>query len=236
MKFKYNPRIIKHLGTELITSDEIAITELIKNSYDAKANKVKIHFLSSYKELNRNNLLTKLPLELGIEIGMVGDSPFIVLEDDGSGMSLETLRDGFFEIGSDLKAKAKINQSEDDEIILGDKGIGRLSAQRLSQILFVETKSAQDETINVVKIDWNKFITSQNEDAPEILIPKKDGSSYTRLWFFSTETHPINFEKYFEYRKNTQVDLFENKIELEGGSYYVKDDLQSALSFLYSPF
>jgi len=36
--------------------------------------------------------------------------------------------------------------------------------------------------------------------------------------------------------KNTQLDIFDNKIELEGGSYFVKDDLQSALSFLYSPF
>lgn len=36
MKFTYNPRVIKQLGTELITSDSVAIIELIKNSYDAK--------------------------------------------------------------------------------------------------------------------------------------------------------------------------------------------------------
>jgi len=208
MKFKYNPRIIKHLGTELITSDEIAITELIKNSYDAKAKSVRIHFLSSFADLDRKNLLSKLPLEIGLEIGTTPNNSLIILEDDGIGMSLNTLRDGFFEIGSDLKAVAKSNQSENDDIILGDKGIGRLSAQRLSQLLFVETKSSTDENINVVKIDWSKFIASQDEDAPEIFIPKKDGSSYTRLWFLSTDEQPINIEKFFEYRKKHTVRHF----------------------------
>ncbi len=52
MKFSYNARIIKHLGYELVTSDEGAITELIKNSYDAKASQVKIQCISSKSNLS----------------------------------------------------------------------------------------------------------------------------------------------------------------------------------------
>lgn len=36
-KIVIDPRVIKHLGRDLITSPEVAIIELIKNSIDAKA-------------------------------------------------------------------------------------------------------------------------------------------------------------------------------------------------------
>ncbi|WP_448635199.1 ATP-binding protein [Pedobacter panaciterrae] len=173
MKFKYNPRIIKHLGTALITSDEIAITELIKNSYDARSREVRLHFLSSLSELGSANMLSNLPKGLENELLINEDYPLLILEDNGKGMSLEDLKNGFFEIGTDTKAREKETKSEDDEIILGDKGIGRLSAQRLSQILYVETTSAEDGSVNVVKIDWEKFINSLDEEAPEFIFPKK---------------------------------------------------------------
>ncbi len=236
MKFKFNPRIIKHLGTELITSDEIAITELIKNSYDARAKKVKIHFLSSYAELDKRKLLSPLPPGLDAEMVTHAGQPIIILEDNGKGMSLETLENGFFEVGSDLKAKEKQAQSQDDQIILGDKGIGRLSAQRLSQLLYVETVTATDKNIKTLKINWDQAISSPDEDAPEFDFLKSKTGSYTRLWFIGTAEHQINFDNFFYYRKNTNTDLFEVKTETAGGAYYVRPDLQSALSFLYSPF
>ena len=61
MKFTYNPRIIRQLGTELITSDSIALSELIKNSFDAKANRVDTRFLDSIDNLNRSTLINPLP-------------------------------------------------------------------------------------------------------------------------------------------------------------------------------
>ena len=36
MKFDYNSRIVEQLGAELITSAEMAISELMKNSYREK--------------------------------------------------------------------------------------------------------------------------------------------------------------------------------------------------------
>lgn len=32
-----DPRVIKHLGSDLITSSDVAITELVKNSVDARS-------------------------------------------------------------------------------------------------------------------------------------------------------------------------------------------------------
>ena len=39
-KIVIDPRVIKHLGRDLITSPEVAVIELIKNSIDAKASHI----------------------------------------------------------------------------------------------------------------------------------------------------------------------------------------------------
>lgn len=236
MRFKYNPRIIKHLGTALITSDEIAITELIKNSYDASAKEVKLHFLSSLSEIDSSDMLNVVPTGLIEQLNENEDHSLLILEDNGKGMSVSDLKDAFFEIGTDNKAKQKEKKSSDDDIILGDKGIGRLSAQRLSQILYVETTSLKDEYINIVKIDWHNFIHQLDEDAPEFYFERNGDKTYTRLWFLGTKEHQLEFSTFFEYKIREQEDLFGNITKLGDGNYIVKDGLQSALSFLYSPF
>ena len=44
--FEVAARTLIHLGAELITSDAIAINELIKNAIDAKSENVNIYFIS----------------------------------------------------------------------------------------------------------------------------------------------------------------------------------------------
>ncbi len=41
-KIVIDPRVIKHLGKDLITSPEVAVIELLKNSIDAKAKNIKV--------------------------------------------------------------------------------------------------------------------------------------------------------------------------------------------------
>ncbi|WP_413740307.1 ATP-binding protein [Sodalis sp. RH14] len=43
-KFEVTARTLLHLGSELITSDEVALYELIKNAFDAGSSRVSIHF------------------------------------------------------------------------------------------------------------------------------------------------------------------------------------------------
>ena len=42
MKMTINTRVIQHLGKDLITSPDVAIVELIKNSIDAKAKNISL--------------------------------------------------------------------------------------------------------------------------------------------------------------------------------------------------
>lgn len=238
MKFTYNSRIIKHLGTELITSDEVAVMELIKNSYDAEATKVNIHFLSESKTLAIANLLHEVPELIKQKIDELKPSGLIILEDDGKGMNYETLKKGFFEVGSDLKAKKKSethDDNDDEQIILGDKGIGRLSAQRLAPTLLVETTSSEEKKIILVQVDWEEFINNIEADAPEWLLPKNQEVAYTRLWLIGTESEPIDLDRFVQKQEFYQLDIEGNPSTIEEFLTFTQD-LQSALSFLYSPF
>lgn len=47
-KIKIEPRVIQHLGQDLITSPEVAVTELLKNSIDAGSEKINIHIFDTF--------------------------------------------------------------------------------------------------------------------------------------------------------------------------------------------
>ncbi|MFD2601766.1 ATP-binding protein [Flavobacterium suzhouense] len=233
MKFKYNPRILAQLGTELITSDEVAFTELLKNSYDAKASQVKVHFVDSLESLNRSLLVTPVNDDVLLKLkATIGDEKVIILEDNGIGMDEKRLLEGFFTVGSDLKEKLKRAESDagkKEKITLGDKGLGRLSSQRLASILIVETCTKEDSEVNYVEIEWAKFSKDLEEDAPVLHFKKKEDVSYTRLWFVGS----VDFSTFIEDKRSLQKSLFEDDGD---GGIHLQEKLQSSVSFLYSPF
>jgi len=236
MKFSYNSRIIKHLGYELITSDEVAVTELIKNSYDAKATEVNILFVSSVSLLINTEGLQPIPEKIYDILETVNPFGILIIEDDGKGMDYETLTKGFFEVGSRIKADEKKEAGIEDPIILGDKGIGRLAAQRISPILIVETKIKDSNIINIVKVEWEDFFNSKEADAPEFVIETNLKESYTRLWLLGNFERPIKFNSFFEEKEIYDYDIFNNPIKNLGKKLFVNDSLHAALGFLYSPF
>ncbi len=231
MKVTYNPRIIKQLGTELITSDSIALSELIKNSYDAKAKNIRIHFLDSLSELKPGKLLH--PISNSV-LGLFSNfkNKLIIIEDDGLGMDAKTLQKGFFEIGTNIKHD-NVNTNDDATPILGNKGIGRLSAQRLSPILFVETKAREKakSSVTVVKIDWEKLNTSMNHNADEWTFNDKSNYSYTRLWFWGNDTKPVDFSIFMEESESNPAEKLP-----DSENFKLKEDVLSTLNFIYSPF
>ena len=80
--FSISPRILSHLGEDLIKNESIALLELVKNSYDACANKCTINFVSTNGKLSK-----------------------ITIKDDGFGMNKETIENVYLTIGTDFKFK-----------------------------------------------------------------------------------------------------------------------------------
>lgn len=220
-KIIINPRVIKHLGRDLITSPDVAIIELIKNSIDAKASNVRLCLFENGHVLeNTESFLSPVCIKEIFEMvpSSFFNEPLLVVEDNGKGMNDLQLEKGFLEIGTDLKSSNK-------EITLGEKGIGRLATQRLGKYLLVETASETESFATLTFIDWNNISNADNSD---YFVPykkiEKTGSSYTRLWILG-----IDISDFLE--TPTQMML-----HFDNTTLVVNKELKSAINFLISPF
>lgn len=131
--FSVMARVAMQLGRESISNSIIAVTELVKNAYDADAELVTLHF-----------------------IGLQTDAPLLIIEDNGNGMTEQQLRERWMVIGTPNKLLTA-RSSRKQRVLTGEKGLGRLGLDRLCEkaILqtFTETQSRGVELI----IDWSKY-------------------------------------------------------------------------------
>jgi len=166
--FQPRARLLLQLGDKLIKNENVALLELIKNSYDADAKKV----------------------VLKLENIADSKSGRIDIIDDGEGMNLKIIEDVWLEPGSDYKAQllAKNQRSAKyKRLPIGEKGIGRFGVHKLgNKIELVSRMEGQDEV--VVIIDWNKFGKEKYlKDAhfevfirtPEYFVGKRKGTRIT---------------------------------------------------------
>jgi signal transduction histidine kinase len=146
--FRPKARIIKTLGSELIKDSYAAIIELVKNAYDADSKWVNI------KLINLNNV----------------NKAQIIIEDSGHGMPSKTVTDIWMIPGTSDKINRKT--SPNGRILLGAKGIGRLSAGRLGNFITLVTTDKMGITTSLI-IDWSKFDADKFLDEIEFLIESK---------------------------------------------------------------
>ena len=104
-----NPRVINHLGKDLITTSDVAVTELIKNSLDARASDIRLHIYNNYGHAQDSNALKfAIPEELNVFLEEKEKATSIfVIEDNGKGMNEIQLNKGFLEVGTDIKLKRR---------------------------------------------------------------------------------------------------------------------------------
>lgn len=133
IRFSVDAGVIDRLGSELVARQETAVSELVKNAYDADATKVNIKFENSD------------------EIGGT-----LYIEDNGAGMNREQLINGFMRISSSSKIHNPFSEVYKRKRA-GQKGIGRFAVQRLGEKLTITTQTENDETALVLSINWNEY-------------------------------------------------------------------------------
>ena len=152
LQFKISSALKDLVGKDLIRNDNIAVFELVKNSYDAFATKVEITF-----EKDR-----------------------IVIADNGKGMTLGDLKNKWLFLAYSAKkdgtedSEEEKQQSYRDNInrhYAGAKGVGRFSCDRLGENLVLTTKSLKDEKTQKLIIDWKEFEKDQKQEFVNIEIP-----------------------------------------------------------------
>lgn len=127
-------RLMKALGEELITSDIVALIELIKNAYDADAKNVLVRFSD------------------------IEDEEYSMVEviDDGCGMSLSDIREKWMEIATTSKRK-ETHSIDKERRYLGAKGIGRFATSRLASELELISREVDGGNEVYAFFDWSQF-------------------------------------------------------------------------------
>ena len=214
-EIRLEPRVVQHLGQDLITSAEVAVTELLKNSIDAQASQMNIHLYNTLADAIAGcNYVYPVPSSLSDYIPeSFSDSPLCIIEDNGIGMSPLTLNTSFLSIGTSNKSGVQGS--------LGEKGIGRLSTQRLGTAVLVETQA--ESTRSFLFLDWSEIIGGNCDVVINDYPVSSDSQfSYTRLWIFCT-----HLDDFLEIEQQTS---------LYDTSTFANRDLKTALCFLISPF
>ncbi len=133
LTFEVSSGLKRVLGRELITDDQVAIFELVKNSFDAGAKHVNLYFSD--------------------------DSIWVV--DDGCGMSYEDLKSKWLFVA--YSAKRDVDdfreQVADRRHYAGSKGIGRFSSDRLGEGIYLQTRPKADPhgSVHCIRVDWSTF-------------------------------------------------------------------------------
>ena len=143
--FKPRARLMLELGEQLIKNESVAILEMVKNCYDAFAKNVEVR-LENLDDLQRG---------------------VIIIQDDGIGMSKDTIINHWMEPATLNKKKIvegctkAINHNGIVRIPLGEKGIGRFGAHKLGNCIKLISKCESeigDESKEVLfQINWNDF-------------------------------------------------------------------------------
>ena len=156
LNFKADAHLIKVLGEQLIASEKVGVLELIKNAYDANASSCEVR-------IERSNELRKLADELYDLPSFSG--PVISITDDGEGMAIKDIENGWLRPASTMKTNVKeklrierekalnkgslgeynsilneLLKARKNRLPLGEKGVGRFATHRLGKKLKLTTK------------------------------------------------------------------------------------------------
>jgi signal transduction histidine kinase len=245
--FKIAARTLRHLGAELITSEEMALNELMKNAFDAMSPRVKIEInypvalnllennIRKYTvgHISKEDLLFNISensklyhhetkpcsdfldrLEVFIDkidssnikeaLDKIKQQYFIRITDTGHGMDKDDLENVFMTIGTSSKLNVKQNG---DRVLLGEKGIGRLSMMKLGNIAIVKSKTQNEKKAHEIKFDWSQF------DEPKLFLDE--------IKLFTNE-----IESDFEHGTQIEIKELTNNWTLEKTEQFVREYIQ----------
>lgn len=150
--FQAYARLISVLGDQLISDKWVGVIELVKNSYDADAEKVKVSFNNFDQES--------------------ADPRTIIIEDDGDGMALGTVLDVWMKPATPNKLNQKKSTdarfTKKGRVMQGDKGVGRFAIYKLGDLVTLYTKTKDTDevklTLNFHEYADDEFTESNHKD------------------------------------------------------------------------
>jgi len=130
IKIRPFARLLTMLGNQLIKNEQIAVIELIKNSYDADADWVKVSFVGFTNSFG------------------ITSASKIIIEDNGCGMTSKIIEKSWMNPATPKKFSKDGTERRTpkyNRVIQGEKGIGRYAMLKLGKTVNLVTRPAQDD-------------------------------------------------------------------------------------------
>jgi signal transduction histidine kinase len=165
LPFKISSALKNLIGKELITDEFVAVFELVKNAFDANANKVEIIFDN----------------QLDTSTGK------IIIKDDGKGMDYDDLTNKWLFVAYSAKKDGTENDDYRDRIkvnrvFAGAKGVGRFSCDRLGKRLkLVSVKDGEQNKSQQIIVNWEDFEEDPKEEFINVKVTYSDQSNTSGL-------------------------------------------------------
>jgi len=156
LPFRPRARLLQLLGDQLIGTPRLAVFELVKNAYDADAETVTV----TLKDIDQPDAT-------------------IVVEDDGDGMSLETVRDIWLVPAHDHREQQRkaLRRTRRNRLPLGEKGLGRFAVHKLGESIELVTR-ARGKSEVVVSIDWGALIRKPFLSDAEVTVRTREPTTF----------------------------------------------------------
>ena len=136
-------RLLTMLGDQLIKHERIALVELIKNAYDADAERIEVRFENFNPDMSHN------------------PGSRIVVRDNGTGMTPETVRTQWMNPAAPKKyldkQQGRGKTPGKKRVIQGEKGIGRFAVLKLGRVITVTTRPPNAHLETVLVYDFSRF-------------------------------------------------------------------------------
>lgn len=153
--FKVSAGLKDLIGRDLITNDFVAVFELVKNSFDAHAQKVRLMF----------------------------EEDKIIISDNGKGMSQSDILEKWLFVAYSAKRegvedkdyRGKISQQK--RPYAGAKGVGRFSCDRLGKKLLLSSR-ASSQPVQVLEVDWTLYEKDAKQEFGEIAINLRESTNF----------------------------------------------------------
>jgi len=142
-EMRFDPQTINHLGLRMYSTLPPALAEIISNSYDADATKVKI-----------------------VLIEKDGNPSEIKIEDDGIGLSHDDITSKFLVIGRNRRLDdGDLPSKRFRRLPTGKKGLGKLALFGLAKTITVSTR--QNGYLNEFILDWDDLMSAKDIYRPK---------------------------------------------------------------------
>jgi hypothetical protein len=150
----FEPTTIEHLGAKLYPTLPPVIGELISNAWDAEAKKV----------------------EITMPAGPIDKSLCVTVRDFGLGMTREQLQDEYLKIGRNRREGGTDNTPTGTRKLMGRKGLGKLSAFGIADVL--EVRTIKERNATCIRLNYQNMLKwPSGEYEPEEVLERSGATS-----------------------------------------------------------